>query len=151
MTSMVVVLEDNFAAVRDAITSDVLMEAAKAGGHVVERHAKVNVSRGRPGLEVQAGNLMNAINVTEESKSETLAEVNIGPSNVIYAAIHEFGGVIVPINAKVLSWVKGAVRVFANIVHIPARPYMRPALDENEESIQGAVEAEVWRNLDKAT
>jgi phage gpG-like protein len=136
MTSKVIVLEDNFAAARNAITGSILMEAAKAGGHVIEGHAKVNASSGRPGLEVQTGNLMNAINVTEGSKSETYAEVNIGPGSVVYAAIHEFGGVIVTENAT---------------IHIPARPYMRPAIDENSDSIEGAVEAKIKHSLDRVT
>lgn len=152
MKSTVVVLEDNFAAVRDAITGKILLGAAKAGGHVVEGAAKLNVS-GRPGLEVRSDNLRGAINVTEESSTKTLAEVNIGPSNVIYARIHEYGGVIVPDTAPVLAWYdKDAGEwIHAKAVHIPARPYMRPALDDNEERIQAAVETEVWRGLDAAS
>ncbi len=153
MSSSVVVLEDKFAAVRSSITSDILMDAAKAGGHEIEKYAKDNVSAGRPGLETQSGTLMNSINVTESKKSETFAEVGVGPSDVIYAEIHEFGGVIVPDTKQFLSWIDGKTgdRVFAKMVHIPARPYMRPAIDNNEESIQSVVEAKVWRNLDKAT
>lgn len=151
MTGKVIVLEDNFDAVRHAVTGAMLMDAAMAGGHVIEGHAKVNAGSGRPGLEMQTGALVNSITVDEVKKGKTKAEVGVG-TNMIYARIHEIGGVIVPKSAKMLSWVnKEGVRVFANAVHIPARPYLRPALDENEPDIVKAVETEIWRNLDKAT
>ena len=148
----VIVLEDNFDAVRNAVTGDMLMEAAMAGGNVIEAHAKINAGSGRPGLIMRTGNLVNAINTTEGKKTKSLAEAHIGPSNVIYARIHELGGVIKPVAAKMLSWVNDAgERIFAGAVHIPARPYLRPAIDENEPEIVTAVETEVWRNLSKAT
>lgn len=60
-------------------------------------------------------------------------------SNVVYARIHEFGGttrphVIAPKRANVLAFQKGGQQVFARRVHhpgskIPARPYIRPAVE----------------------
>ena len=152
MKPTVIVLEDNFDAVRGAITGAMLMEAAKAGGHVIEGAAKINASRGRPGLEIGDGTLVNSINVSPSKSTETYAEVDVGPS-VIYGRIHEFGGVIVPVNAKMLSWIDDDTgeRIFANAVHIPARPYMRPAVDENEDKIVDAVAAEIRRNLEAVT
>ena len=71
---------------------------------------------------------------------------------MVYARIQELGGIIKPVTAKMLSWVSDTgERIFANAVHIPARPYLRPALDENEKDVVKAVETEIWRNLDKAT
>jgi len=149
--STVIVLEDNFAAVRGAITGPMLMEAAKAGGHVIEGAAKINASSGRPGLEIGVGALVNSITVEPASSTNTRAEVDVGPS-VLYARIHEFGGVIVPVHAPMLSWISDAgERIFAHAVHIPARPYMRPAVDENEDAIAGAVATEVRRSLDAVT
>lgn len=136
--STVIVLEDNFDNVRKAITGAVLMRGAKAGGHVIEGHAKVNASSGRPGLEVQTGALVNSINVEESKQSATYAEVNVGPS-VVYARIHEYGGVIVQRRGE-----KDITIV------IPARPYMRPAVDNNEDDIETAVGTEIRRNLDAA-
>jgi len=41
-----------------------------------------------------------------------------------YAAIHQFGGVIKPVNAKSLSWIgSDGKRRFAKSVTIPARPF----------------------------
>jgi len=137
--SKTIVLEDNFDAVRNAVTGALLMDAALAGGHVVEGHAKVNAGSGRPGLEIQTGTLVNSINVSEGKKTKTSAEAHIG-TNVVYARIHELGGII-----------KGAFGIPGSIVHMPARPYLRPALDENENDVITAVKTEIKRNLDKAS
>ncbi len=114
----VIVLEDNFDAVRNAVTGEMLLDAAKAGGHVVEVHAKINAGSGRPGLIMRIGTLVNSIIVDAIKKTKTLAEVGIG-TNIIYARIHELGGIIKN------AWGRGI------IVHMPARPYLRPAMDEN--------------------
>ena len=45
-------------------------------------------------------------------------------SGLIYAAIHQYGGTIVPKTKKVLSWRAGNQQVFARKVTIPARPYI---------------------------
>ena len=137
--SKTIVLEDNFDAVRNAVTGEMLMEAAMAGGHVVEGHAKVNAGSGRPGLNIQTGTLVNSINVSAGKKTKTSAEALIG-TNVVYARIHELGGII-----------KGAFGIPGMIVHMPARPYLRPAMDENENDIITAVKTEIKRNLDKAS
>jgi len=153
IASKTIVLEDNFDAVRNAVTGDQLMEIAKAGGHVVEGHAKINAGSGRPGLRIGRGTLVNAINVSEGKKTKTFAEADIGPSNIVYARIHELGRTISAVTAKALHWIDAATgehRV-AKSVHIPARPYLRPALDENEPDILKAVEAELWQHFDKAT
>ena len=137
--SKTIVLEDNFDAVRNAVTGALLMDAALAGGHVVEGHAKVNAGSGRPGLNIQTGTLVNSINVSAGKKTKTSAEALIG-TNVVYARIHELGGII-----------KGAFGIPGSIVHMPARPYLRPGLDENTDEIVRAVKTEIKRNLDKAS
>ena len=137
----VIVLEDNFNAVRNAVTGAMLMEAAMAGGNVVESHAKINASKGgTEHLNIRTGHLVGAIQAVRGKLSKTRAWSLIGPGSVIYARIHELGGII-----------KGAFGRTDLIVHMPARPYLRPAMDENENDIRGAVEAEIWRNLNKAT
>ena len=136
-----IVLEDNFDAVRNAVTGAMLMDSALAGGNVVEGHAKVNASKGgTTHLNVRTGHLVNAIATSEGKKAETYAEAHIGPWDVVYARIHELGGMI-----------KGAFGIEDLVVHMPARPYLRPALDENEDDIVKAVKTELQRNLDKAT
>lgn len=60
----------------------------------------------------------------------------IGPDkSVPYAAIHEFGGVIEPKVAKFLKFRIGDAFVQARRVVIPARPYMRPSLDQTSAQV----------------
>lgn len=67
--------------------------------------------------------------------------------NVIYARIHEYGGRtkphrIEPVRAQALRWLDGeGSPVFARYVehpgsNIPARPYLHPALDAEQEGIR---------------
>lgn len=59
-------------------------------------------------------------------------EVVVG-TNVLYAAIHQFGGVIVPVSADALHFVIGGRHIFAQRVVMPARPYLGIAGEEIEE------------------
>lgn len=61
-------------------------------------------------------------------------------TDTVYARIHEFGGIIRPVRAKMLSWVdkQTGERIFAHQVRIPARPYFRPAFDEHSLAIRNA-------------
>lgn len=102
-----------------------------------------NTFRGAKTLRVQTGQLRRSITVNTSGTGLSTV-VTVGPK-VRYGAIHEFGGktsahIIEPRRKKVLRFVqKGKVR-FAKRVHhpgsvIPARPYMQPALKENEKKI----------------
>ena len=123
----VIKLDDRFKEVIVAASGDNIMKALKAGGEVVRNHAKLNIQAQEL---VDTSNLLNSISVQEGSGGKSDATVEIG-TNVEYAAIHEFGGAIHQTNA----WGKGIEQT----IHIPARPYLRPALDENENDIKAAV------------
>lgn len=57
-------------------------------------------------------------------------EAEVG-SRLIYAAIHEYGGEIRPVRARFLRFQIGDKIIFTKgPVLIPARPYLKPALDE---------------------
>lgn len=144
--SKVIVIKNNIPAFRKAISGDGLMKAVKAGGHVIEGAAKINASRGRPGLSIDEGSLTNSITVEEDKKTSTSASVNIGPK-VIYAAIHEFGGWIKAKSAKALHFVIDGQHFTKKAVFIPARPYLRPAVDENIPKIQEAIEYQLKSDL----
>ncbi len=65
---------------------------------------------------------------------------NVGPdflevgSNLIYARIHQMGGVIRPVNAKVLSFtLADGTHVLADQVVMPARPYLGLSADDRDE------------------
>ncbi|HVL82626.1 MAG TPA: hypothetical protein VM840_13640 [Actinomycetota bacterium] len=54
--------------------------------------------------------------------------VHVG-SDLFWAPVHERGAVISAKRARMLRFQAGGRTVFARRVHIPARPFLRPALD----------------------
>ena len=133
----------------DDVRGQTLKNAALAGGLVIEANAKMNASGGRPGLNVDTGNLVNSINTKITASNSDSATVEVG-TNVEYAAIHEYGGVIKPIHAKRLHFVVDGQHRTAASVTIPARPYMRPAIDNNEADITAAIVTQIQKAIDKA-
>lgn len=59
-------------------------------------------------------------------------DIEVG-SSLVYAAIHHFGGIIKPKNAKALAFRVGGKSVFAKSVTIPARPYLGLSSDNRDE------------------
>ncbi|RPI63877.1 MAG: hypothetical protein EHM48_01745 [Planctomycetaceae bacterium] len=149
-----------------------------AGGHAVERFAKQNI---------KAHHLIDTRNLTNSVTTEPEADgsVTIGPRNVIYAAIHEFGGTITPSRARFLAIPlteqakkAGSPTRFSGNLHpqgmsaaggvlidesgtaqyalklsvrIPARPYMRPALDEHGPEIVEQIANAIRRKIGEVT
>lgn len=126
-------------------------EAVKAGALVVEINGKLNLDK--QGLRGRTGDLINSYHVHRSGIKKGKAFAEVGSEGVIYARIHEFGGVILPKRAKVLHW-KTDERsstghfkhkegegedVFAMKSVIPARPYHRPAIDEHKSEIKDAM------------
>jgi phage gpG-like protein len=112
---------------------------------ILEVAIKQNI-RVRSGLKVRTGSLLNSIQKHIVEKGNTITGT-IGPENVPYAAIHEFGGTIParrvePRNAKALRWMGGDGEFYFSKGHdipsysIRARPYLQPALDEKAEIIR---------------
>jgi HK97 gp10 family phage protein len=134
----VIQLDNRFKEVIAAASGDNILKALKAGGEVVRNHAKLNIQAQEL---VDTSNLLNSISVQESSGGKTDATVEIG-TDVEYAAIHEFSGTISQTNA----WGKG----ISQTIHIPARPYLRPALDENESSIADAIGASLVDQIKRA-
>lgn len=143
-----------------------LADAAMAGGRVIEGHAKVNATQIFTDV---TGTLANSIDTTLVNSTTDLAEVDIGPSveygaiqefggfvkpkNSVYLAIpmnapkgkrpRQYNdlhfvkakggdGMLVDKSGVVMFWLTRSV-------YLPARPYLRPALDENEKEIIGAI------------
>ena len=146
--SKVIVLEDNFAAVRKQITGDGLLKAARGGGRVIQNYAMINAERVFSANSKQE--LAGSIQVVDSKSTPTHAEVDVGPA-VIYGRIHELGGIILPVHAKMLSWVDNGKRIFAKRVQIPARPYLRPAVDEHENEIGDAVGHQLRKQIEGVT
>lgn len=136
-------------AMQDTMRSEVLHDAADAGGRVVETYAKINIER--TFSKRSTGGLAGSMMVEVEA-SATKAEAKIGPS-AVHGRIQELGGVIRPLVKRMLHWIDpetGEER-WAKVVHIPARPYLRPALDEHKPEILKAVMETIKDGIRRAT
>jgi phage gpG-like protein len=142
----VIKLEDHFKEALAAASGETLAKAVLAAGHVVESHAKINASRGRPGLISRTGALVGSISTVLGKMLSHEAEASVGPT-VIYGRIHELGGIIRPAKAKALRFQVDGHWVAARSVHIPARPYLRPAVDEHQDEILDAVRYQLEKAL----
>jgi phage gpG-like protein len=112
---------------------------------ILEAAMKQNI-RVRSGLHVRSGSLLNSVQKDIQVSGNTVTG-RIGPENIPYAAIHEYGGTIParriePRNAKALRWAGSNGQFWFSKGHdmpsvqIPARPYMQPALEEKAEIIR---------------
>ena len=136
--------------VRKSITGETLKKAAFAGGFVIEANAKINVNNTFSSKATGGAGLGGSIQTVIAKAKETYAEVSVGPT-VIYGRIHELGGIILPVHAKLLSWIgDNGEHIFAKRVQIPARPYLRPAVDEHEKEIRDAVGFQIEKQIKAA-
>lgn len=69
-------------------------------------------------------------------------------TNVIYARIHEFGGVIEPKSARFLVFKVDDRWIRTSRVTIPARPYLQPALESSRGMIEQLFAGEIDKLLD---
>ena len=132
-----------------SITGKTLEKAALAGGFVIEGNAKINANNTFSSKSTGGAGLGGSIQTVVEKSQKTYAEVAVGPT-VIYGRIHELGGIILPVYAKMLSWVDNGKRIFAKRVQIPARPYLRPAVDEHENEIRDAIGFQIEKQIKAA-
>lgn len=111
---------------------------------LLEAAIKHNVRR-RSGLNVRTGALLNSIQSQVVDEGEEIVGY-VGSYGVPYAAVHEFGHnfparMVLPRFKKALHWVGSDGKDFFSRGHqigpyrVPARPYIRPALEENKEKI----------------
>ena len=169
MKTKVIMLLNNSAAIRKAVTGEQLKKAALAGGHVIEANAKINVEKTFSSKSTGGAGLGGSIQTVIAKAGETSAWVDVGPT-VIYGRIRELGGMILPSSKKMLSWLIGSGsgsggkqkvvgkrfvtedgRVFAEAVQVFPTPYLRPAVDEHEREIEQAVGFQLTKQLEQAT
>lgn len=118
---------------------------------IIEKSSNVIRDDARENVEEKlyresTGYLANEIVTHVENSRES--EIGTRPNRVIYARIHEYGGIIrpkkakklfVPIKRGVKRWSKDLVfgedYVLADKVTIPKRPYLRPAADETRPKV----------------
>jgi phage gpG-like protein len=117
---------------------------------VIEAQAKINTTKVFSSKSTGGAGLGGSIKIELIQSGETSAEVHVGPT-VVYGPIQELGGTVKPLHAKMLSWVNEAgERIFANAVHLPARPYLRPAVDEHKSEIEDAIGYQLKQAIEDA-
>jgi len=161
---MKVVLKENIKEVVDTLNAG--KEQIQKNLHVqmfqalsiLEAAIKQNI-RIRSGLKVRSGSLLNSIQKDVSSSGNTVTG-RIGPENIPYAAIHEYGGTIParriePRHGKALRWMNAGGEFFFSKGHevpafdIKARPYLEPAIEEKGELIRQNFDLFITRIMEK--
>jgi len=105
----------------DNLAAETLERAALAGAEIVREDASRRAPR-------QTGKLARSIVAEVASKSRNEVSVHVGPSeDAFYGMFVEFGHAIKKSR-------KGSV-----LGHVPAKPFLRPAFDENEDRVKNEV------------
>ena len=113
-----------------------LQAEVKKGQYMVQREAKLNVTKGRP-LNVRSGRLRSSIAVGPlEFKDKTIMG-RVG-TDVVYGKTHEFG-------AKIKNGFGRGV-----LINIPKRPWLEPAFDRTKDRIAKLFSGRVTSELNKA-
>ncbi len=125
---------------------------------MLEAAMKQNI-RVRSGLHVRSGSLLNSVQKDLQVNGNTVTG-RVGPENISYAAIHEYGGMIParrvePRNTQALKFMGGNGQFWFSKGHdipatrIPARPYMQPAIDEKADIIREKFRFFIKQTMDK--
>jgi phage gpG-like protein len=109
-----------------------------------EAKAKTSFGQeGKPG--VKTGTLRRSIESFVYKRADDF--IGVLYSNMIYARIHELGGEITPVRKKFLKYNLKGKTIFSKKSVIPARPYIRPALEENIDSLSKIIAKELIRSV----
>lgn len=71
-------------------------------------------------------------------------------TNLKYARIHEYGGIIKPVKGKFLKFEIGGRTIFAKQVKIPARPFLRPSVKAKRPEVVRILADHFMRSYDLA-
>lgn len=141
MSASIKIVSSNIKSVLAALSGDTLGRAVMAGGFVIEGAAKVSMAQGGKGQlygnhraskpgdppAIDLGTLVNSINTVLKSSSTTDAWANVG-TGVEYAPHLEFG-----------------------TSRMEARPFLRPAWDNNIDKVKGAMRHQLKGAIEQAT
>jgi len=124
-----------------AVSDDAIRTGLLAGAQIVKNDAK----RRAP---FKSGTLKRSI--TEKPRPAHLS-ISVG-TNLPYAAMQEYGGTVRPKSKKFLKFdIDGKTIFTKGPVHIPAHPYMRPALIENKHEVREIIMQVIKTRLKAAT
>ncbi len=138
-----VTIKSNLSDIKGSLRAGTLHRAAWAGAEVVRNYAKLNIRGTFSAKSKGVRGLAGSLTITVDKESDKECMLSIGPTKV-YGRIQELGGIIKPVIAKMLSWVNDeGQRVFARAVRLPARPYLRPAMDNHKDDIVKAVSYQI--------
>jgi phage gpG-like protein len=99
---------------------------------------------------VDTSNLINSVEATLDEVTGTTATASVGPRGVVYARIHEFGGLIKAKSGKYMTFMtKDGAWHKVKSVKMPARPYLRPAFDEHGNDMMDAAKIIIANRLGK--
>lgn len=134
--------------IRTRTRKDDISKALADAAELVLKTAKSVYLTGKA-LKVRTGRLRSSVTKDPASGARVSANrymVSVG-TDVVYGAIHEFGGTIVAKTAKGLvfpilprgskAWSKGMNVPWARVqsVTIPARPWLAPSFEDNEMAV----------------
>lgn len=111
------------------ISGPISMAALLAAGKVTEEAAKANV---KAQMRTNTGGFLAAITTRPSGPSVIVGSAHPG------AAVQEFGATIVPRTARMLRFEVDGQVVFTKRSVVPARPWLRPAADQNRERMLAA-------------
>lgn len=120
-------IKRRLAKLESSVKTEATSKGLRAGSNYLIGEIKVNIVE----IDlVDTGDLLNSV-TEDELNLGAKAFVTFGPHK-IYAAIHEFGGIILPTRGPYLVFMgKDGKLVFTKSVTMPARPYIRPAIDDH--------------------
>jgi len=129
-----------------AAAAEALGRVANAGALVFVAHAKINVEEQftiHPTGPLKASLIVGRILAAAQ---RAIAEW--GSYGIVYNRIHEFGGIIQATNGPYLVF-KTADGAWHTVpfVDMPARPFMRPAKDQNQDEAKRAMLAVLVREI----
>ena len=130
-----------------SVRGKILADAGTAGLQLV-------VNAAMPKAPKRTGTLRRSIHTEVLTQTDNSAEIAVG-TDVVYAAIQEFGGVIVPKESNESGWLvwkdaKSGAWHKARSVTIKPHPYLRPAWDEKIDKVITEVKTVLVKLITKA-
>jgi len=165
-----------FKSLGEAVQGMALAQTAQAGGTVIENAAKARI---KDNNLIRTRNLSRSIHTEVKMDGPDRAEAEIG-TNVEYAPIHEFGGVVTAKKSNNLAIPVGTYKgsplshsdlrvrmsvsgnlvmldksgrvqyVLKKSVEVPAQPFLRPAFDEKREEAKDVMGRAFKKLIEKA-